>query len=328
MKGLDCGTGNFVCASEKGINLQRNSFLTIDKSTTTTKQLKLLRVPYVELGDQLHIVGKKAFEYAQVFGNAELKRPMSKGLLNPTEQHAFPVLKVIMQELLGTPSQENEGVVYCVPGKPIDQEREVEYHQDILKDIIESLGFKARAINEAVSLGLAGLADDGLTGITISMGAGMCNIAIMYAGMSALQFSVAKGGDWIDENVSRDCGISTAKAQYIKESGDYTIDPASPVGRSREQQAVKTYYEVLIRYLMANIAKQFESEDMPNFPNEVPIVIGGGTSMVNGFIEVFKEQFQQKQFPLEISDIRHVEEPLTAVSRGCLVDAQLEEEEG
>ena len=329
MKGLDCGTGNFVCAAEKGIKLQRNSFLTIDKSTTTTKQLKLLKVPFVEIDNQLHIVGRKAFEYAQVFGNAELKRPMSKGLLNPTEQHAFPVLKVIMQELLGKPDNNGgaEKVVYCVPGKPIDQEREVEYHQDVLKDIIESLGYEARPINEAVALGLAGLADDGLTGIAISMGAGMCNIAIMYAGMSALQFSVAKGGDWIDENVSRDCGLAPAKAQYIKESANYTIDPESKKERNREQQAVKTYYEVLVRYLMANIAKQFESEDMPNFPNAVPIVVGGGTSMVNGFVEVFKEQFKQKQFPLEISDIRHVEEPLTAVARGCLVEAQLEEED-
>ena len=43
MKGLDCGTGNFVVADDKGIKLQRNSFLTIDKSTTTTKQLKVLK---------------------------------------------------------------------------------------------------------------------------------------------------------------------------------------------------------------------------------------------------------------------------------------------
>ena len=33
------------------------------------------------------------------------------------------------------------------------------------------------------------------------MGAGMCNVCVMYQGMSALSFSVARGGDWIDENV-------------------------------------------------------------------------------------------------------------------------------
>ena len=90
--------------------------------------------------------------------------------------------------------------------------------------------------------------------------------------------------------------------------------------------SIKTYYESLIRYLLANISRQFESKDMPDFPNAVPIVVGGGTSMVNGFIEVFREQFKAKHFPIEISEIRLVDEPLTAVARGCLLDAQLEEE--
>jgi|APSaa5957512535_1039671.scaffolds.fasta_scaffold05550_10 hypothetical protein len=325
MKGLDCGTGNFVCSDDDGIRLQRNAFLSIDKSTTTTKQLKILNVPYVELGSKLHIVGKKAFEYAQVFGSTELRRPMSQGLLNPVEQDAFPILRVIVSQLLGEPKNKGEKVVYCIPGKPLDDDREVDYHEDVMKQVIEASGYEARAINESVALGNAGLVDNQLTGIAISMGAGMCNIAIMYAGMSALQFSVSKGGDWIDQNVCKDTGISSAKAQAIKEAGNYTIDPKSDDPRTREQQAVKTYYEVLIRYLLANIAKQFESQDMPNFPEAVPIVIGGGTSMVNGFIDVFRDQFTQKEFPLNVGDIRLVDEPLTAVSRGCFLEAKLED---
>ena len=39
MKGLDCGTGNYVAASEDGVKIQRNAFLTIDKSPTTIKSL-------------------------------------------------------------------------------------------------------------------------------------------------------------------------------------------------------------------------------------------------------------------------------------------------
>ena len=66
---------------------------------------------------------------------------------------------------------------------------------------------------------------------------------------------------------------------------------------------------------------------MPNFPNEVPIVIGGGTCLVNGFINVFKEQFNQDTFPIPVKEIRIVEDSHTAVSRGCLSEAQLIEEE-
>jgi len=319
-KGLDAGTGNFLAADENGVNLQRNAFLTLDSETTNVKQLKLMHVPFIQEGKRLHIVGKKAYEYAQIFNNKELRRPMASGLLNPTEQDAFPILKEIIRELLG---QGSGVVVYSVPGKPIDKEQNIEYHEDVLKTIIHSLGYEAKSLNEAVALAYVGLADDELTGISISLGAGMCNVAIMYAGMSVLTFSTSKAGDWIDENVARDTGTSKAKAQYIKEDGGYSL--IGNEERTSEQQAIKTYYEALVRYLLANIAKQFESTDVPNFPKPVPIVLGGGTSMVKGFLEVFKEQFKQKSFPINISDIRIVNEPLTAVARGCLIESQLED---
>ncbi|MBC8408590.1 MAG: cell division FtsA domain-containing protein [Rhodobacteraceae bacterium] len=339
-KGLDCGTGNYVAASPDKVKIQRNAFLSVDQNPTTKKSLKRLRIPYVELNGKLNIVGKHAYEYAQIFGNQDLKRPMAKGLLNPAEQNALPILKVIMSELLGTPQKENEAVVYCVPGAPIDEENLVDYHEDVLKQLIESLGYTARPINEADALAYTGLIDDNLTGIAISMGAGMCNISIMYAGMPAMNFAVSRGGDFIDENVARDCGISKAKAQYAKETGGVNIGKPKVVIEggvpkitheeilTREQQAVKTYYGVLIRYILANIAKQFEESDsMPNFPDAIPIVIGGGTSLISGFIDVFQEQFNQKEFPIEVGDVRLVDEPLTAVARGCLADALLEEEE-
>jgi len=320
MKGLDCGTGNFLAADKNGVALQRNAFLTLDSETTNVKQLKLMHVPFIQAGKRLHIVGKKAYEYAQIFNNKELRRPMASGLLNPTEQDAFPILKEIIRELLG---QGSGVVVYSVPGKPIDKEQNIEYHEDVLKTIIHSLGYEAKSLNEAVALAYVGLADDELTGISISLGAGMCNVAIMYAGMSVLTFSTSKAGDWIDENVARDTGTSRAKAQYIKEDGGYSLTGNEE--RTSEQQAIKTYYEALVRYLLANIAKQFESTDVPNYPKPVPIVLGGGTSMVRGFLEVFQEQFKQKEFPINISEIRIVEEPLTAVARGCLIEAQLED---
>ena len=50
------------------------------------------------------------------------------------------------------------------------------------------------------------------------MGAGMCNVCVMYQGMSSLSFSVARGGDWVDANVAADCGVTPAKVISIKEN--------------------------------------------------------------------------------------------------------------
>jgi actin-like ATPase involved in cell morphogenesis len=297
--------------------------------------LKRQRIPFVEKAGKIHIVGQHAFNYAQIFSAAELKRPMKSGLLNPTEKDSLPVLNAIIGELLGD-ATDKETCVYCVPSKPIDVQREVSYHEDVLRTIIEQYGYNVKKIEEAVALGYEGLVDTQLTGIAISMGAGMCNIAVMYQGMTALSFSVSRGGDWIDDNVSMDTGVSKAKVTNIKESSS-TLDLSSATYQNIYEEdteeanvliAIRSYYGALVNYLLTNLKVQFDGvENVPNFPEAVPIVIGGGTSLVKGFLDVFNEQFDQNDFPIPVSEIILIEDAHTAVARGCLSEAQLIEED-
>ena len=335
-KGLDCGTSYYIAATEDAIKKQRNVFLTVDGDANQVKRmLKRQKIPFVEKAGKVHIVGQHAFNYAQIFSTTELKRPMSQGLLNPKERDALPVLNAIIGELLGK-AKKDETCVYCVPAKPIDQTREVSYHEDVLKQIIEQYGYDVKVIEESVALAYEGLVDNELTGIAISMGAGMCNICVMYQGMSSLSFSVARGGDWIDENVANDCGVTKAKVISIKENSqnlDLTKSSINDIYQEGSDEyniinAIRSYYVALINYLMTNLAHQFNNaESVPNFPNPIPIVFGGGTSLVKGFLQVVGEQFNQEEFPIQISDIKLVEDAHTAVARGCLSEAELIEEE-
>ena len=335
-KGLDCGTSFYIAATEDRIKKQRNAFLTVDGEVNQVKRmLKRQRIPFVEKAGKIHIVGQHAFNYAQIFSTSELKRPMKSGLLNPTEKDALPVLNAIIGELLGD-AKDGETCVYCIPSKPIDVQREVSYHEDVLRTIIEQYGYSVKKIEEAVAIGYEGLVDTQLTGVAISMGAGMCNIAVMYQGMTALSFSVSRGGDWIDENVSMDTGVSKAKVTNIKETSN-TLDLSSANYQNIYEEdtdeanvliAIRSYYGALVNYLLTNLKVQFEGvENVPNFPEAVPIVIGGGTSLVKGFLDVFNEQFDQNDFPIPISEIIHIEDAHTAVARGCLSEAQLIEED-
>ena len=335
-KGLDCGTSFYIAATEDTIKKQRNAFLTVDGEVNQVKRmLKRQGIPFVEKAGKVHIVGKHAFNYAQIFSTAELKRPMKSGLLNPTEKDSLPVLNAIIGELLGD-AKDNETCVYCIPSKPIDVQRETSYHEDVLRTIIEQYGYKVKKIEEAVALGYEGLVDTQLTGVAISMGAGMCNIAVMYQGMTALSFSVSRGGDWVDENVSMDTGVPQAKVTNIKETST-TLDLSSATYQNIYEEdtdeanvliAIRSYYGALINYLLTNLKVQFEGvENVPNFPEAVPIVIGGGTALVKGFLDVFNEQFDQDEFPIPISEIVLIEDAHTAVSRGCLSEAQLIEED-
>ena len=335
-KGLDCGTSFYIAATEDKIKKQRNAFLTVDGEVSQVKRmLKRQGIPFVEKGNKIHIVGQHAFNYAQIFSTAELKRPMKSGLLNPTEKDSLPVLNAIIGELLGD-AKDKETCVYCVPSKPIDVDREVSYHEDVLRTIIEQYGYNVKKIEESVALGYEGLVDTQLTGIAISMGAGMCNIAVMYQGMTALSFSVSRGGDWVDDNVSMDTGVSKAKVTNIKESSD-TLNLSKGVYQDIYEEgtdeanvliAIRSYYGALVNYLLTNLKVQFEGvENVPNFPDAVPIVIGGGTSLVKGFLDVFNEQFDQNEFPIPVSEIILIEDAHTAVARGCLSEAQLIEED-
>mgnify|MGYP001090569259 FL=1 len=335
-KGLDCGTSFYIAATEDTVKKQRNAFLTVDGEVKQVKlMLKRQRIPFVEKAGKVHIVGQHAFNYAQIFSTSELKRPMKSGLLNPTEKDALPVLNAIIGELLGD-AKEGETCVYCIPSKPIDVQREVSYHEDVLRTIIEQYGYSVKKIEEAVAIGYEGLVDTQLTGVAISMGAGMCNIAVMYQGMTALSFSVSRGGDWVDENVAMDTGVSQAKVTSIKETST-TLDLSSANYQNIYEEetdeanvliAIRSYYGALVNYLLTNLKVQFEGvENVPNFPDPVPIVIGGGTSLVKGFLDVFNEQFDQNDFPIPISEIIHIEDAHTAVARGCLSEAQLIEED-
>jgi hypothetical protein len=340
--GLDCGTSYFIAAhTDKLIKKEHNAFLRLEEDPKILKrQLSRMNIPYVQLNGKIYIVGKNAFEYAQIFGTKNLRRPMKDGLLNPAERDALPILKAIVKDLLGDPKKPNEICVYCVPAPPIDSEALVDYHEDVLGQIIESLGFKPVAIKEAVALAYHGLVDDDLSGIVLSIGGGMCNTAILYAGLDAINFSVRRGGVWIDQHVSLDTGVPIAKVQFIKESGELDLSSAKVVfsgntpkidqyiPKSNIHQALRSYYGVLISYILTNLAKQFnESSNMPNFPKPVPMIIGGGSAMVPGFIDLFKEQLENIDFPIAISDVRLATNPHEAVALGCLSEAILTEED-
>ena len=63
-----------------------------------------------------------------------------------------------------------------------------------------------------------------------------------------------------------------------------------------------------------------------SFNEPIDIACAGGTSMVGGFIEVFREEFAKIDFPIPVGRIFRSEEALTAVAKGCLVAAAIGEE--
>ncbi len=325
-KGLDIGTANLAAAVQNGeggitVNVERNAFLDIPSDVYSKNMLTKLKVPYVVHNGKLVVIGEAAFDLANVFAR-ETRRPMADGLVSPNEQDALPMMKMIIQKILGEPQVPGENCYFCVPAESLDVDNNIVYHQGLFESMVSKLGYTAHAINEGHAVVFAELAENDFTGIGLSFGGGMANACITYKSIPCLSFSVARGGDWIDKNVANVLGVPHNKAAHIKERGIDIRDP-----KSREEEAVSIYYRSLINYVLSNIKARFESgQNMPSFNEPIDIACAGGTSLVGGFIEVFREEFAKIDFPLPVGRIFRSEEALSAVAKGCLVAAAIGED--
>ena len=330
--GIDVGTGNIVAArkNEEGkivYTHERNSFISVGKWNVVKNQLKRTRIAYTKLGDDVYVLGTAAYDYANIFGEVELRRPMAMGMLNPREQNALPIMKELLKNILGDPQTKDEICVYVTPSEPIDTGDHTVYHEDVIETIIKSLGYTPVNIKESVALAYAGLVDENLTGIAISFGAGMANAAVMFQGLTALDFSVTKSGDYIDQNAAKETDLPVAHMTALKESEGFTLDPAKE-DDSRASLAVLSYYRFVVKNILTQVINLFTtSKGMPHFKEPIKIVCGGGTSMAEGFIQLFESEFKSLEFPIKVKSFEMVSDPLYAVSRGALSEGIIEEED-
>lgn len=319
-KGLDIGTVNLVSAertADGGVTVrrQRNVFLDVPPDPYTRSMLTRLKVPYVMHNKRLYVLGESAFELANVL-NKNTRRPMKDGVISPRETDALPVMKLLIQKLLGQ-AKPNEVCYYSVPADPVDSESNVVYHKEIFETVLKNLGYDPRAMVEGHAVVFSELAEDDFTGVGMSFGGGMVNVCVSYKSMPCVAFSVSRSGDWIDHNVARVLGVNPARATFKKERGINIARPAT-----REEEAYSIYYRELISYTLSRITDEFaRAEGLPSFPDPVAIVCSGGTSMVGGFIEVVHDELTKLELPLQVREVRHAADPFHAVAKGTLMAA-------
>lgn len=330
-KGLDVGTSYIVLSSENNDIIEykdfRDAFYVIKPTTpVATKMIEkgLSGKVFIKDSDGSFIIlGKDALEKA-IERNDTAKRPMYRGVVSAKEKDAKRILAFILKEVVGQSAEPNEKLVFCVPAQPVDQEDEdfdVGYHEDVIKTVLAECGYDARAINEAEALCYAELDSEDYTGIGISCGAGMTNVCVMLNGEPTVVFSTTKSGDWIDRMAAVATGEPDSVVQAEKEGGDFKIGDHS---ENPVLAAVSAYYERLIDYTTKNLSIALKNHKaLPKFKNPLKIVIAGGTSLANGYIEQFTDKLKNNDFPLPVKEVIHAADPLHAVSKGCLIASKV-----
>jgi len=327
-KGLDIGTNMLVAAEvdEKDnivFKMQRDAFYRITPKSEVNKNsirmgLEKRGANFIVEGHDFIVVGEDALDIA-IERNDTAQRPLQKGILSPKDKSSLPMLKLIIESLVGQGSGEDK-LVYSVPAKPIDTTFDIVYHTEMMGMYLRQMGYSAQPINEGFAIALSELLDDGLTGICLSYGAGMTNVVVIHQGDPLVEFSMTKSGDFIDESVGNALDIPPSFIQKEKEAG---IDLNNPTNQIME--AISVYYSTVVNYTFDNIAYELKNrrKELPIFREQVPIVVSGGLTLARGFEDKVRQAVARLEFPFEVGEIRRAEAPMKAVANGCLLAAQL-----
>jgi hypothetical protein len=276
---------------------------------------------FLELQDKIIVIGEKALAYASCT-HGEMCRPMNKGVLSPDE-NAEKILSVIIEKVIGKPKVPNEICRFSVPAEPFDEDIDIIFHEGMIMAILKDLGYEPKCLNEGEAVCYSELASDGLSGGAFSMGGGQSNGCVIFEGRPVISFSIARGGDWIDQMSYKHARMkSAAEMTQFKET--HEIDILNPKGR--EEMALATYYRHHVKYMISAVSDLLEKEGakVPAFLKPVKWVISGGTSLAKNCIPMIRQEFEQNPLPFKISEIVHAAEPLMATAKGCLVAALLD----
>jgi len=336
--GLDIGTSTIIAArldeeDNPIFRLHRDAFFQIVPVSdinrkTICKSMSEKKIDYIIRDDSIFVVGQHAIDLANE-RHKNARRPLHKGVISARERDALPMIKHILQKLIGPPLEKNETCFYSVPSQPVDSdELNVVYHEQVFDSFLKGLGYKPHSLNEGEAIVYSELLDSGLTGLSMGFGAGMVNVCMCSMGENILSFSVSRAGDYIDHESAIALDLTDSIIQAEKEASDDQGNPLLNVKNyptdNKIYEAIAIHYRALIRYVLKQIVYELEhTKDVPVFTEPIPVVISGGTTLPIGFLDLFKECLAEIKLPIPTSDVRHCKDSLLTVAKGALFAATL-----
>jgi len=326
--GIDIGTAFIASARYVKDNIAakyvRNGFFVMPFAEQRELMLKKSKVPFIIkdrpnfLGKRdIYVIGNEAFDMAVLFGQT-LRRPMASGVISAKERDTEFILKEIIQRVAGT-GESGDVCYYSVPADPVDQDFSIVYHREIFKRFLADAGYDALSLNEGMAVAYSELEDKDLTGLCVSAGAGMQNVVLSYKGLEVFSFSVARGGDWVDQQVAQSRGISISDATAEKERTDF--DLLAP--KNDVDEAIAIFYKAMLEYVIGHISVALEQHrGKIKLREPLPFVVAGGTSCPKGFLRLLATALIENPLPIPVGKVWQATNPVMAVCRGCLRAAQ------
>jgi len=316
--GLDVGTSRVVLAQRAGdeyqYESQLNAFVTIPFSKLTASVLEKEGVPHTIQGGEIIVHGNESEKFAELM-NTEIRRTMTRGTLDAKEPESLSLIRQIIASLTGDASPDSK-ICFTVPAAPLGSEENVTYHESTVRQMLGEMGYRTKSINEGLAVIYGELENNNYTGIGISFGGGLCNVAMAYLSVPVLSFSVAKAGDYIDSSAASVTGERVNRIRMAKEETFHF----NGFHADKIQQVLSVYYDEVITSVVTGLKDALATtRNLPRIGKPIPLVLSGGTALPEGFRDRFDKAVREAELRVQISEVRMAANPLNAAAKGALV---------
>nr|MBF0220787.1 hypothetical protein [Desulfobulbaceae bacterium] len=320
--GIDIGTSAIVLAEgrdKKVHDIHRAKFNnTIPFESFYTNVLYEHEIPYFEMNNFDYVQGYGADNIAKAFHSHPL-RPVpaeySKG------QDGVVLCEVILQAIIGRPSTPATPLYFTVPAPALENDNTKAFVKGTLKAFFSRFGYIAMPVEEGLAVVMSELHDNNYTGLVVTVGASVCNIALTYLSVPVVSFSIPKAGDYIDAMVAQTSNELQFKVKEYKENSfSLSSKPAT-----RLERGLRIYYEDVVTAIVAGLEKALGGRPPANINSSIPVVLSGGSVQSDGFLQIFEKALASCRLPLSISGVRLAQDPVNAAAKGALIMANAEE---
>lgn len=332
---FDPGSFSFRSLRRQGRSLIsrrcRSVYAVIPDAAAHRELLQRAAVEHLCCDESLVIPGDAAEQLAPVL-QVPCRELLINGAIPTADPIARQVIGVLVEAMIPPAEVTGESCVFTHPApRTRDDEANMD-RRDFIARILRLRGYEPLLLTAGHALILAELARESFTGIGLCLGAGGAEFCVTHCGRELAAGGTSRGGGWIDEQFAE-------RAEYhaLDETGSPVLDLDE--ARLRKEAAVsaltrpQTSEEALIRDLYRDAAveivhslERLLSSDarIDRLPHPLTMVVAGGAASQGGFCDLLRNEIRRARLMKAIGEIRPALDPKHAVTRGCLIHAELE----
>lgn len=203
---------------------------------------------------------------------------------------------------------------------------------EFLSHLVRLRGYEPMVINAGMASILANNSDSYFSGLGIDFGASTSDASLAVMSEEIGHCNIRKGGNWIDESLALEFN------EFAWDSrGNKYLDTDS-IGRWKEEletsileptdqrhARLAELYEQLITDVLEQVATEISRVPRMNEVQQpARLVVCGGAARIKGFDRMLGQVLASMDFPIRIGDVRVAAESDYDVSRGLLINGELE----